>query len=227
MVERERVRRRPDLGGKRWSATRAAIIGRCCTGGALAGAVGEVKPASTVGADNDCYLLSTVSRGALRSACSHRMTTVCRIPPGALALLMTLAVVGPSAAQTTWKYHAAVARVEKHAMAYDSARGLVLSFGGYFQGGYLSDTLSLWDGTRWVFPTVTAGPEARASHAMAYDGVRDRTVLFGGIGRSGLVDETWEWDGSRWLRLQPAVRPSPRHGHAMAYDAARQRVVLF
>ena len=71
------------------------------------------------------------------------------------------------------------------AMAYDSARGEVVVFGG------ISDTLGIHNQTwTWVFtrspsqwaqpPSNGTPPPARARGLMAYDGVRRKMVLFGG-----------------------------------------------
>jgi len=71
-----------------------------------------------------------------------------------------------------------------HAMAYDSARGVVVLFSGY---GLLSDTWE-WDGTDWTQRTPTQQPSGRLAHAMAYDSARSAVVLFGGSPR---YSDTW------------------------------------
>ena len=66
-------------------------------------------------------------------------------------------------------------------MAYDSARGVTVLFGG--ANGYYPPTLNDetwdWDGTARTQRTIV-GPSARFNHAMAYDTARAVTVLFGG-----------------------------------------------
>jgi hypothetical protein len=119
-----------------------------------------------------------------------------------------------------------------HALAYDSARGRTVLFGGY-DGALRADTWE-WDGSAWSLRSAGAeggagGPSARYMHAMAYLPARGRTVLFGGYD-GALRADTWEWDGSAWSLRSPgggAASPSPRSGSAMAYSASRQRVVLF
>ncbi len=121
-----------------------------------------------------------------------------------------------------------------HAMAYDSARGKVVLFGGY-AGGYNGQTWE-WDGTSWALKTPTdpegdGNPSARGRHAMAYDSARGKVVLFGG-GTSIVNNETWEWDGASWAKKTSADpendgNPTARAGHAMAYDSVRGKVVLF
>ncbi|MBK8974736.1 MAG: hypothetical protein IPM29_02310 [Planctomycetes bacterium] len=118
------------------------------------------------------------------------------------------------------------ARVD-HALAYDSARGRIVLFGGQGGSGRLSDTWE-WDGTTWTQRTPTASPPARSGHALAYDSARSRIVLFGGFaGQPSRLFDTWEWDGSTWTQRTPAASPPGRNGHALAYDSARSRTVLF
>ncbi len=121
-----------------------------------------------------------------------------------------------------------------HAMAYDSARGRVVLFGGYYadwQGHFqfFADTWE-WDGDTWVQKTPATSPPARYNLAMAYDSARGRVVLFGGYSYDGTghrLADTWEWDGDTWAQRTPETSPPARDRHALAYDAARQRVVLF
>jgi hypothetical protein len=121
-------------------------------------------------------------------------------------------------------------------MAYDSARGEVVLFGGnrvLFGDSarppvMLGDTWVLRDET-WV-RMAADGPSPRAEAAVAYDPRRQRTVLFGGYrvsaGRVDRLGDTWEWDGQEWARVGTSG-PSPRSGAAMAYDPGRRAVVLF
>jgi hypothetical protein len=112
---------------------------------------------------------------------------------------------------------------QRHSMAYDSARGRLVLFGGH-DGNLRGDTWE-WDGASWTL-AATTGPLPRQSTALAYDSARGRTVLFGGEGANGPMDDTWEWDGVRWRPIQ-VEGPQRRHSHAMAYDSRRGRVVLF
>ncbi|HEU5039763.1 MAG TPA: kelch repeat-containing protein [Gemmatimonadales bacterium] len=122
------------------------------------------------------------------------------------------------------------------AVAFDSARGEVVLFGGNRvlfgdstrPPALLGDTWVL-RGEVWTTRQVT-GPTPRAEAAIAYDPRRRRTVLFGGYqltaGRVKRLGDTWEWDGGRWSRVSDAG-PSPRSGAAMAYEARTGAVVLF
>ncbi|MCK5688038.1 hypothetical protein KAI87_02150 [Myxococcota bacterium] len=88
-----------------------------------------------------------------------------------------------------------------HALAYDSAHGVVVLFGGY-DGGYRQDTWE-WNGESWtnVTPTATK-PSARFGHAMTYDSTRGVVVLFGGEYNFGKYPEnTWEWK----ITPEPAI----------------------
>jgi hypothetical protein len=119
-----------------------------------------------------------------------------------------------------------------HAMAYDSARGVSVLFGGYSptSGGYSGETWE-WNGTAWTQQNVSS-PPPRNFHAMAYDSARGVTVLFGGLGFDNSTqqylyfDDTWEWDGTAWTQ-RAVTGPSPRFFHAMAYDSVRGVTVLF
>jgi hypothetical protein len=115
------------------------------------------------------------------------------------------------------------------AMAYDSARGLTVLFGGAHWDGaafkFYGDTWE-WDGADWTL-RATTGPTLRGFSAMTYDGLRGVVVLFGGTDLSGPFDDTtWEWDGDSWVQYSVSG-PSGRYDHAMAYDVARGRTVLF
>lgn len=117
-----------------------------------------------------------------------------------------------------------------HAMAYDSARGRVVMFGGTLSSPatYYSDTWE-WDGSNW-FERVLAGPapSPRHEHAMAYDPTARVTYLFGGFDPSGNpLGDLWSFDGARWTQLTTASSPARRGDCGLAFDVARGRLVLF
>ncbi len=112
-----------------------------------------------------------------------------------------------------------------HAMAFDTARGRTVLFGGVASGSFVNDTWE-WDGADWT-QIQDIGPPPRSLTALAFDSTRGRTVLFGGEGNAAvLAGDTWEWDGSEWTQVQD-VGPSARSGHTMAFDSNQQRTVLF
>lgn len=118
-----------------------------------------------------------------------------------------------------------------HAMAYDSAHGQVVLFGGQssFTSLPLNDTW-VWDGSSWTQKTPQTRPPARFGYAMAFDSARGQVILFGGHHRLGYSDDlndTWVWDGVNWSQKSPQNSPPARSSHAMAYDAGHGQVVLF
>lgn len=145
----------------------------------------------------------------------------------------------------TWEWDGAIwedrtgtgASPEEHAwpaMAYDTGRERVISFGG--AADVATDSTREWDGTSWTtLVPVGPVPHARNNHVLAADPVRGNVLLFGGIFRSPLgnldFDDLWEWDGAAltWTDLQaieggPAAQGQDRP--AGAVDSARGRLVL-
>lgn len=114
---------------------------------------------------------------------------------------------------------------EGHSLVYDSARGVVVLFGG---ANYFSDTWE-WDGVNWIQRTPANSPSPRYAHVMSFDSARGVAVLFGGYSQinSQRLDDTWEWDGINWTQKFPANHPSPRMDSTLAYDSARGVSVLF
>ena len=115
-----------------------------------------------------------------------------------------------------------------HTMVYDSARDVVIVFGGEDSSGKVQDIWE-WNGTSWADVTPTGElPSARYNHAMAYDSARGVTVLFGGSDGSNKTQDTWEWNGTDWTDVTPTGElPSARQNHAMAYNSSRGTVILF
>src|SRR5579864_6256655 len=66
-----------------------------------------------------------------------------------------------------------------HAMAFDSAHGHAVLFGGTSGVSMLNDTWT-WDGSTWTRKSPQTSPPARYGHAMAYDSAHSQVVLFGG-----------------------------------------------
>ena len=196
---------------------------------------------------------SIVSRAA-RTSFSQPVRTSQRISTGlgrrlavlakpAMALAAMLLSMGTSAVahaqitfQPNWVQQSPATKPSArygYGIAYDSAHGQVVLFGGGIPTGdpevpdtLLSDTW-VWDGTNWTQLNPAASPSGRAYAGMAYDATRGKVVLFGGSNGS-VLNDTWEWDGTNWTPLNPAASPSGRAPDAaMTYDAAHQQVVLF
>ena len=115
---------------------------------------------------------------------------------------------------------------QAHAMAYDSARGVVVLFGGLDGAEVKGDTWE-WDGFHWTQKTPFNSPPPRYGHAMAYDSGRGVTVLTGGNTGSSFAFGTWEWNGTNWTSRIPSSIFSARARHAMAYDSVRHVTVMF
>jgi hypothetical protein len=114
-----------------------------------------------------------------------------------------------------------------HAMAYDSARGVTVLFGGYGSDNVVLGGTWEWDGTQWTDVTPTINPSDREGPAMAYDSARGLTVLFGGFGSNNdFLGDTWEWDGTQWT-VATTGSPSNRWHPGVAYDSARGATVMF
>lgn len=150
-------------------------------------------------------------------------------PKLALAVFMALSIAQMALAQSVaWTQRAVSGPSPRlsHAMAYDSAHGVTVLFGGHLLGNAVSGETWVWNGTAWTQRQVS-GPSPRSGHAMAYDAVRGVTVLFGGQDAAGDKNrETWEWNGSTWT-LRANNGPIARINHAMAYDSNRGVTVLF
>ncbi|HOW51119.1 MAG TPA: kelch repeat-containing protein [bacterium] len=119
----------------------------------------------------------------------------------------------------------------RHALAYDSARGKVVLFGG----SPVNNETWEWDGItgtwtdRTPVPIPSSWPTARYGHALTYDSARGKVVLFGGYS-NGYRQDTWEWDGATgtWIdRTTDDTKPSARMYHSLAYDSDRGKIMLF
>jgi Galactose oxidase, central domain len=139
------------------------------------------------------------------------------------------------------------------AMAYDSARGEVVLFGGNDSQSrrtvntpwalmrtyppsplprkgtdvFYRDTW-VWNGTDWAQRNPAQAPSERFGHAMAYDAARKQVVLFGGSGGAGeTLNDTWVWDGTNWKKMNPVNIPPARTFATLAYDPNHHQIVMF
>jgi len=134
------------------------------------------------------------------------------------------------------------------ALAVDSRRDRIISFGGHISGGPagspLSDSLLMViprAGGAWT-PLVTTGPvpPARERATMVYDSVADRVLLYGGEfhdrpaapGLSAFRNDLWALSLSdaapSWLRLDTVRgRPDPRGGASVILDAPHNRLLVW
>jgi len=113
-------------------------------------------------------------------------------------------------------------------LVWDSARNVLVLFGGQDTGGDILNDTWTFDGSTWTQQTPATSPSARYGAAMAFDSSRNVTVLFGGSDNgTANFGDTWIWDGSTWTRQTPAASPPPRALAGVAFDAAANLVLVF
>lgn len=113
-------------------------------------------------------------------------------------------------------------------MAYDSARGVIVMFGGWGTGP-LADTWEYNDTCRSWSPVTTANsPPARVWYSMVYDSNRQRIILFGGSdpATNTFFNDTWEYVGTNWQQIITSHRPPEMQARTMVFDSGRNRTVL-
>lgn len=113
-------------------------------------------------------------------------------------------------------------------MIYDSARAVLVAFGGLTSAYTPVARNVLLDGTQWILTYTDHRPDPRSEHVVVYDALRRKMVVFGGHGSTlaERFDDTWEYDGRDFTKVA-SLGPSARSAAAGAYDAARARVILF
>jgi hypothetical protein len=112
-------------------------------------------------------------------------------------------------------------------LAYDSARGRTVLFGGTSvmapDAPSHGDTWE-WDGTTWTQIKV-AGPGARDHIAMEYDAARQAVVMHGGGLEGTAPSETWTFNGRAWTKLGDT---GPRRRYArLAFDPTARAMLLY
>ncbi|MCI4331594.1 MAG: kelch repeat-containing protein [Thermoplasmata archaeon] len=127
------------------------------------------------------------------------------------------------------KPHAPSGR-ETMALAYDSADGYVLLFGGGTWNAFSNngETWTFSAGT-WTQLTPTPSPGPRMGAGLAYDAADGYVVMFGGYDRSGggFDGDTWTFLAGVWTFVNASTHPSARWGMGMDYDANDGYVLLF
>lgn len=122
------------------------------------------------------------------------------------------------------------------AMAFSTADGKVVLFGGVGESGYpLPNDTWIFDAAAltWSKATTTPAPMARQGCAMAFDSEIGRFVLFGGRTTGwdpeNLLNDTWTFDGNAlvWENRSPSDPPIARADSAMVYDAVRRQTMIF
>lgn len=131
-------------------------------------------------------------------------------------------VAGASSAQTLeWTMALPIPRAYT-TLAYDSARGVTVMFGGTARTQGLTDDTWEWDGTTWVQP-MRAGPYQARFAVTAFDSRRDVVVLV--CDSITGASQTWEWNATEWQLIPSSGRP-PTGSRAAVYDDGRGVVVL-
>jgi len=116
------------------------------------------------------------------------------------------------------------------AMAYDSADGYVVLFGGWIlNGGTPVATAQTWTfaGGTWAELAPATSPSPRVGQGMAYDSADGYLLLFGGYSGTAFLNDTWAFHGGDWKNLSPPVSPPVRQQAFMAYDAHDGYVLLY
>jgi len=132
-------------------------------------------------------------------------------------------------------------------LAFDSARGAAVLFGGEDLGGRMLDDTWTWDGRHWNARSPKHHPSARNGAVGVYDSARQVVWLFAGFsarssdGRPTLHHDVWKWDGSDWTNLTPSSSPlvlsygeayplvvkgASWNGPAITFDGASNNVVV-
>lgn len=116
-----------------------------------------------------------------------------------------------------------------NAMAFDSARGECVMFGGWHHepttNYFLRDTWT-WNGAGWTqrHPAGTI-PEATSWHMMVFDSVRQVVVMATSYNQN-LPHHTYEWDGTQWKSVAVGGLVPDRYASQMAFDSHRGIMVL-
>ena len=116
-------------------------------------------------------------------------------------------------------------------MTYDSARDVMLLFGGQSLGGapVIYGDFWQWSSTSgWTRIQPPLLPAAREAAGFVFDTDRNVAVLYGGRSAQGQsLADTWEWNGTSWTQVMTASTPPPLDSHVMVYDSLRRSTVLY
>jgi Tol biopolymer transport system component len=112
---------------------------------------------------------------------------------------------------------------------YESARNVIVLFGGTDGQNKILDQTWEFDGNNWKQINTPTKPPARFWQGMAYDSDRKVVVMFGGNKNHNgqLLNDTWEYGGQDWKQVGTANRPVETGVMpGMAYDSCRKKMVL-
>jgi hypothetical protein len=153
-----------------------------------------------------------------------------------MLLLNCVAQVGIVDAEGIWSWDGASWRLVDHegpeplevtGIAYDSARGVVVRYGGLpMDSNTCAPETWEWDHDTWR--QVEVPPPTACDHMkLAYDADAGVTLLFGGQEADRTPrTETWAWDGQAWERVADGGPRSIAH-FGFAYDDVHGQTFLY
>ena len=117
----------------------------------------------------------------------------------------------------------------RQAMAYDSATGQILMFGGFGgpPGFDRTNATWAWTGSNWQQLHPSAVPSPRSDAAMGWDAATSQLLMYGGNDGPDLGD-TWIWNGTagNWTHEAPATSPGPLSLAPLVYDGTSGQMLL-
>jgi hypothetical protein len=118
---------------------------------------------------------------------------------------------------------------DRHAMAYDSDKQVILLFGGRTDSSQESNDTWMYDGIEWIQLHPKVSPRKRFSMNMDYDLDRKLYVMTGAefLGPDPLDLETWEFSYDTWYEVATEHRPVNRCSLALAYHPVEKCTYLF
>ncbi|MFI5284006.1 MAG: hypothetical protein ACHQ0J_12895 [Candidatus Dormibacterales bacterium] len=125
------------------------------------------------------------------------------------------------------------------AMAFDPVRDEIVTFGGSYHSGPVTDETWRFRDGRWAQLHPAHVPPPRIDTVLVFDAAHGVVVMYGGsgvpasaaagtggdVGGITFAADTWTWDGSDWTEQHPAHRPVPFIPDG-TYDYARNQIVL-
>jgi hypothetical protein len=153
----------------------------------------------------------------------------------------SVSLVGGASFQDTWEWNGTTwtqrvtattpFRTGRHGMAFDSARGRTVAFGGVPSTLLIGASNQTWeyDGVNWIQRPAATNPGALDGPAMCYSQALSACVLFGGVTpiTGAMNSTTWLWNGTAWTQASIVGTPPPaRYQASMCYDASRAVCVM-
>ncbi|TET81113.1 MAG: hypothetical protein E3J43_01260 [Candidatus Heimdallarchaeota archaeon] len=120
-----------------------------------------------------------------------------------------------------------------HAMAYDSANGIIIAYGGTTQSAYAYWGFETWTynytDNEWTKMNPAEHPYGGVWSQLVYDSESEKMVQFGGHNKEDYAsNETWIYDyiANTWTPAAPNNVPRLRASHCMAYDSESDVVIM-